>query len=53
MIEQGITDKVAGEVIDLWNDRELIAPESIEETTFWYMEHLKDEVLKYIYKLDE
>ena len=46
-------DKIASEVIDLWNDRELVAPESIEETAFWYMAHLKDEVLKHIYKLDE
>ena len=53
MIAQDITDKIASEVIDLWNDRELIAPESIEETAFWYMAHLKDEVLKHIYKIDE
>jgi hypothetical protein len=53
MIARDITDKIASEVIDLWNDRELMAPESIEETAFWYMEHLKEEVLKHIYKLDE
>tara|TARA_R110000764_G_scaffold54966_2_gene119899 strand:- start:1320 stop:1481 length:162 start_codon:yes stop_codon:yes gene_type:complete len=53
MIDQDITDKVSAGVIDQWNDRELTAPESIEETAFWYMEHLKDEVLKHIYKLDE
>jgi|TARA_R110000772_G_scaffold51939_3_gene119207 hypothetical protein len=53
MIARDITDKVASEVIDLWNDRELMAPESIDETLFWYMEHLKEEVLKHIYKLDE
>lgn len=53
MINQDIIDNVSTEVIDLWNDRELIAPETIEETTFWYVEHLKAEILKHIYKFDE
>ena len=53
MIDQDILDKVSTAVVDRWNDRELISPETIEETTFWYIEHLKSEVLNHIYNLDE
>ncbi len=54
MIDQSTIDKVSGEVIDLWNDRGLLEhkQESIEETLFWYMEHLKGEVIKHINKIN-
>lgn len=53
MIEQEILDKTYEHVINMWNDRELINPESIEETLHWYTEHLKKDVLHRIYSLNE
>ena len=47
MIEQNTIDNVTQAVTDMWNDRGLEARnETWEETLFWYMEHLKGEVIE-------
>jgi hypothetical protein len=53
MIEQDILDRTYEHVVNVWNNRELINPESIEETLHWYTEHLKKNVLEKIYNLNE
>lgn len=55
MIEQDVVDTIAGEVIDMWNDRGLLEhkQESIEETLFWYIEHLKGRVVEHINEINE
>ena len=46
-----LIQEVTSKIIDLWNDRELTSPESVDETAYWYFENLKTKTLDHIYDL--